>query len=111
MGQPRRHPCQRQPVTFNQLLSTIAVWHTIRFPDATQADILAKLLEEAGELARAAIGQVEGRPNRGVVGQEAAQTIVVIFALLARYYPNVDLATLIADELDRHTIHHPDHPL
>jgi hypothetical protein len=78
-----------------------AAWVLAKFPESTQADRLAKLLEEAGEFARACIGQYEQRPGRGDVGVEAAQTVLVIASLIGRYFPDIDLFAEVRLELAR----------
>lgn len=79
-----------------------AKWRRAKFPGSTPTDVLAKLLEEAGELSRAVIGQLEDRPNRGDVVQEAAQTILVISSLIGELYPQANLMDAVIEELHRH---------
>ena len=79
-----------------------AAWRRAKFPGSTPTDVLAKLLEEAGELSRAVIGQLESRPGRGDVVQEAAQTILVISSLIGELYPQANLTNAVIEELYRH---------
>lgn len=44
-----------------------------------------KLLEEAGEVARAVIGRLEGREGRGDIGQEIGQARLVLSILAAMF--------------------------
>lgn len=60
-----------------------------------------KMLEEAGELARAIIGEWEARPGRGDPEQEAAQVVLVLAALMEAHRPGYDLLTAIEVELER----------
>lgn len=85
------------------LQGVVGGWHRHVFPDADVFAVLAKLLEEAGELARAAIGHVQGRPDRGDVGLEAAQTVLVVLALCDRFFPGVDVLQGVHDEIERKT--------
>lgn len=62
--------------------------------------ILSKAAEELGEVARAAIGDLEGRPDRGDVLHEVAQTILVLMTLLGIHYPGSDLLSVIQDEME-----------
>lgn len=75
------------PTSIADLTDSSARWHAARYPDHTQWLQISKLLEEAGELARAAIGQHEQRPHRGDVVEEAAQTILVVMTIIGRWYP------------------------
>lgn len=63
-------------------------WRMARYPDSIEEGVLAKLVEEVGELARAVIGRLEERPGRGDVGQEAAQVLLVMCSLFGRWYPD-----------------------
>lgn len=58
-----------------------------------------KLLEEAGEVAKAVIGQLEGREGRGDPLQEAAQTIIVLAALIHLVDPGADLYGAVENEM------------
>ena len=68
-----------------------AEWHASRFPDHDRWLVLAKLTEEVGELARSIVGEHEGRPGRGDIGQEAAQCVLVLMTLIGRFYPDLDI--------------------
>lgn len=71
----------------------VVAWHTIRFPDSNKWLAMAKLTEEVGELARAMIGEHEGRPNRGNVMEEAMDVLITLYVLIGRFYPQYgDLA-------------------
>lgn len=67
----------------------------------TKVNISAKLGEEAGEFIRAVIGELEGRPDRGDVQQEAAQIIVALLAYFGTHHPEVDLFECVVEEVDR----------
>jgi len=83
-----------------------AEWTTRKWPETRDRDDavlgrLAKLLEEAGELARACIGDLEGRPDRGHAPQEAAQVVLIVASLIGIFYPGYDLFADLVDELER----------
>ena len=78
-----------------------AAWRRVKFPGSTSTDVLAKLLEEAGELSRAVIGEIEGRPDRGDAVQEAAQVMLVVSSLIGERYPEVNFIDAIITELHR----------
>jgi len=79
----------------------IAVWHAAKFPNVDRYQVLAKLTEEVGELARAVIAEDEGRPGRGDPRIEAAQVAVVLCALIGRWWPDFDLTLGVRAELAR----------
>jgi NTP pyrophosphatase (non-canonical NTP hydrolase) len=84
------------------LQSRSTAWRAQHYPDCTPTDVVAKLFEEGGELARAIIGDLEGRPDRGDVGQEAAQVVLVVLSLVGRFYPDIDVLAEVNAELLRH---------
>ena len=63
------------------------------------ADVCNKLFEEAGEVARALVGELEGREGRGDLVQEAAQTIIVLASLVFITHPEADLDDAVAQEM------------
>lgn len=77
------------------------VWHKAVHPNKEVLDLLAKLTEEVGEVARALVGELEGRPGRGDVCDEAAECVLVLATLVGRFYPHRDLLVDAAAELDR----------
>jgi len=78
-----------------------AVWRMRKFPDSTALGIVAKLLEESGEVARAVIGDHEHRNGRGDAVQEAAQCVIVLASLVGCHYPDRDLFAEVASEMER----------
>lgn len=76
-------------------------WRMNRGLDASPGWIAAKLLEEAGETARAVIGSHEGRKDRGDILQEAAQTVIVLMALVESILPGSDLYAAVDREMER----------
>ena len=78
-------------------------WHEERFPDAQMEHVALKLCEEAGEVARAVNG-VAGRNSAtggGDVGDEVADVFIAALVLLARWFPEADIATRISIKLHR----------
>jgi hypothetical protein len=91
-------------VTMRQraLQSRCAAWREAKYPDSTKFSVGMKFFEEAGEFARAVVGDVEHRPGRGDVHQEAAQSILVLLSLIGMFYPYRDLLDTVWAELERH---------
>jgi NTP pyrophosphatase (non-canonical NTP hydrolase) len=58
-------------------------WRLVHGLSAEPFAVMAKATEELGEVARALVGDYEGRPGRGDVTQEAAQTIIVLASLVS----------------------------
>lgn len=85
-----------------ELQQRCAAWRMAKFPTSTPEGVLAKLLEEAGEFARAVIGEVEGRSGRGDVHQEGAQTILVVLSIIGQWYPGRNVLVEVLAELHRH---------
>lgn len=75
-------------------------WVAERFPNDTLDRRLAKLLEEAGEFARACVALQEGRPGRGDPAVEGAQIVLVLLSTF-RNYGLGDLFTEVERELIR----------
>lgn len=77
-------------------------WHEHRFPDADQWKHFTKVVEEVGEVARAMVGDNEGRPGRGDVVDECAQVVLTLVTLVGRWYPDRDLLVETLAEMSRH---------
>lgn len=80
-----------------------ADWIKTNLPDFAD-DILArvaKFAEEMGEFARAVIGQVENRPDRGDPIKEAAQCVLVLLSIFGEFYPFADLYAEVEAEMRR----------
>lgn len=67
----------------------------------TPTNIVAKLLEEAGEVSTAVIGLAENRPDRGDPIQEAAQVVLVLLSYAAIHHPDRCLFTEVLAEAQR----------
>lgn len=93
--------CAATPETLADLQARCAAWTEDRFPNDSPDRRMAKLLEEAGEFSRAVIGRLEGRAGRGDIGQEAAQVVLVVASTLGRWFPEYDLLTELAREMER----------
>lgn len=80
-----------------------AAWRKRRFPEDHEniAWVALKGVEEYGEVARAIIGEHEGRPDRGDPVKEAAQVILVICSLVGQFYPDRNVIAEAFDELIR----------
>lgn len=91
-------PLRDRPLTVGERANA---WRRRRSLSTDPGWITAKLLEEAGELARAVIGRFEEREGRGDPVQEAAQTVIVIASLLDAVAPGTDLYAAVETELDR----------
>jgi hypothetical protein len=77
-------------------------WRTRRFGDgAGPFGIMSKATEEIGEVARALVGEMEGREGRGDLVQEAAQTIIVLASLCALRHPDRNVFQAVLDEMAR----------
>lgn len=87
----------------SRLQDRTAAWHAARYPNHDMWRVLVKAGEELGELDRAIIGQDEGREGRGDILQEAAQTILVIYTLIGRFFTG-DLDQAIRDEIVRRSL-------
>lgn len=87
----------------DDLQDRCASWHAIVHNEDGPYKQLTKLAEEVGELCRAHIGIDEGRPDRGDVGQEAAQVVVVLMTFIGRNYPRIDLMAAVEAEYTRLT--------
>ena len=81
-----------------------AAWRRTKFPDdaGNRWMVLTKATEELGELARACLGEYEGRPGRGDPVLEAAQTFLVLASLIGQFYQDRNLLEEAFDELIRH---------
>ncbi len=75
---------------FEDLAAAVERWHAGRFPMATAEHIGLKASAEVGELCDAILGDV-GQGGDGAVAGEAADVLIVLLALLGRWYPEVDL--------------------
>lgn len=83
----------------NDLQRRAAVWHERRYSWADAGVLVEKLAEECGEVARAHVGELERRPGRGDVADEAAQVVLVCLSLIGRFYPDRDLLADAEKEL------------
>ena len=81
-----------------------ARWHRTKFPARTPDQMLVKLMEEVGEIARARVGEMVGRPGRGDVGDEAAQVVLVLASFIGIHYSHRDLLADAELELSRHEV-------
>lgn len=61
--------------------------------------IMVKVAEEVGEVARALGGEAEGRPGRGDLTQEVAQSVILLTVLLHVTRPTADLDDAVRAEL------------
>ena len=70
-------------------------------PEAIPTLLLSKLTEEVGEVARAVVGKIEDREDRGYIVEEAAQVIFVLSMLVEYFYPGVDLGAEVEADMFR----------
>lgn len=82
------------------LQQRIGEWHRLRFPDADLAHVALKASEEVGELASAVLGEVgmKSATGSGNALKEAADVIVVVMALIERWYGD-DLMAAVEEKL------------
>lgn len=93
--------CSFTELDVDSLQARATAWRARQpWPDSAELR-LGKASEELGELWRAHIGRSERRPDRGDVGQEAAQTVLCLMSFLGKFYPRVDLLAEVRAELDR----------
>ncbi len=80
-------------------------WHRKRFPDATDYMVLAKAMEELGEVGQALNAKwAENMPTdraylAGNIAAECADVAICLLVLLDRWVPNADLNVEIAKKL------------
>lgn len=79
------------------LASMAVAWHRQRFPAAGAVHIALKAASELGELLDAILPADLG--GKGDVGEEAADVLICILALLGRFYPAVDLLAEVRAKL------------
>ena len=76
----------------NDLEHRIVLWHQNKFPRATPWQVLAKAMEELGEVAEvlnALSGDNSAHPERAVVEklfEESADVAIVLVVLIGRYF-------------------------
>lgn len=89
------------PVTNSMELEALAsmavAWHRQRFPAASAHHIALKAAAEMGELLDAVLPADLG--GKGDVGEEAADVLICLFALVGRFYPAVDLLAEVRAKL------------
>ena len=75
------------------LQTRVAAWHARRFPTAGAAELGLKASSEVGELCEALQAVIDDREPRDGhdAAYEAADVLVVILALVGRYFPGRDL--------------------
>ena len=83
---------------FEDLADAVVRWHVGRFPRATAEHVGLKAAAEVGELCDAVLGDV-GQGGDGAVAGEAADVVIVVLALLGRWYPEVDLLAEVRAKL------------
>lgn len=88
------------PIRFN-LGRRANLWRTRNGLSIDPAVVMTKLTEEIGEVARALMGELENRPGRGDMVQEAAQSILVLASLIETRHPGTDLFDEAVKEMDR----------
>lgn len=71
--------------TINELQGEIERWHERRFPWAGSADVVRKLKAEALELDYVVNAQAPIDEKRQMVADEAADVMISVLALLARW--------------------------
>lgn len=69
--------------------------------DPNRPQLCMKLLEEAGEVARACVRDLEGRDGGGDFVQEAAQVVVVLCQLVGLFGQGRNLFAAVHYELDK----------
>lgn len=79
------------------LASMAVAWHRQRFPAAGAVHIALKAVAELGELLDAILPADLG--GKGDVGEEAADVLICLFALVGRFYPAVDLLAEVRAKL------------
>lgn len=89
------------PYTMRDLGRVATEWRHAKGYDTHPAWVGLKLVEEVGETVRALIAEHEGRPGRGDVVQEAAQTVIVLASLLHIVHPEASLFDEVMKEMDR----------
>lgn len=77
------------------------VWRRANNYSTEPFKVATKLTEEIGEVARALVGIDERRAGRGDLVQEAAQSVIVLAALLDIVFPGNDLLAAVEAEMDR----------
>lgn len=86
---------------FTILQEDAGAWHRQRFPEAQMEHVALKIGEEASEVGKA-INGLAGKNSAsggGDVGEEAADTLIAIFVLLDRWFPEIDLIEEVRKKL------------
>ena len=89
-------------IDIDRLGERAAAWHCARFPAATLERVALKLASETGEVCDAVIAYTSRNehPERAdQVGPEAADVMIVLLILLARWFPDVDLRAEVERKL------------
>ncbi len=91
------------------LQAAVTLWQAQRFPLARMEHVALKACEEVGELASAILGHCainsatgsgDVATGSGDVAAEAADVVICLYALLGRWFPDVNLEDEIRAKLD-----------
>lgn len=96
------HPSKLVALDFEALSQMAAGWHVQRFPAASSAELGLKLAEECGEVCRAINSDLAVNSDKRdtSVVEECADVLIVMMALLGRWYPMVNLLDEVTKKLD-----------